>query len=70
MQFSGASANGANGGHPSKKKEQYIRPKAIFVTPNQAEDWVRAQVAPKSQEVKNCSELIAEARKRQQEGRS
>jgi hypothetical protein len=69
MQFSGASANGANGGRPSKKKEQYIRPKATLVTPDQAEAWVRAEAAPKSQEAKNCSELIAEARKRQEQGR-
>jgi hypothetical protein len=69
MQFSGANANAANGGRPSKKKEQYIRPKATFVTPDQAEAWVRAEAAPKSQEVKNCAELIAEARKRQEHGK-
>jgi hypothetical protein len=64
MQFSGASANGGNGDRPSEKKQPYIRPKGTFVTPDQAEAWVRAKAAPESQEFENCSELIAEARRR------
>ena len=43
MQFSGASGNGVNGGRPSKKKRQYVRPKATCVTPDQAEAWVWAR---------------------------
>ena len=69
MQFSGASANGAKGGNPSKKKQPYIRLKVTVVTPDQAEAEVRAKAAPQSQEFENCSELIAEARKRQEHGR-
>ena len=68
MQFSGASANGGNGGRPSKKKQPYIRPKANLVTPDQAEAWVRTKAALERQEFENCSELIAEARKRQEHG--
>jgi hypothetical protein len=68
MQFSGASANGGNGGRPSKKKQPYIRPKANFVTPDQAEAWVRTKAALERQEFEKCSELIAEARKRQEHG--
>jgi hypothetical protein len=69
MQFMSASVNGGNGGRPSKKKQPYIQPKAIFVTPDQAEAWVRAKSAPGRQEFEQCSELIAEARKRQKPGR-
>jgi hypothetical protein len=68
MQFSGTSANGGNGGRPSKKKQPYIRPKANLVTPDQAEAWVRTKAALERQEFENCSELIAEARKRQEHG--
>ena len=69
MQVSSASASGANGGRPSKKKQAYIRPRATFVTPDQAEAWARAKAAPARQEFENCSELIAEARKRQEHRR-
>ena len=69
MQFSSAGANSGNGGRPSKKKQPYIRPKATFVTPDQAEAWARANAAQGRQEFKNCSELIAEARKRQERRR-
>lgn len=66
MQFSSAGAHSGNGGRPSKKKQAYIRPKATFVTPDQAEEWARAKAAQGRQELENCSELIAEARKRQE----
>jgi hypothetical protein len=69
MQFNSASANGGDGGRPSKKKQPYIRPKATFVTPDQAEAWVRAKAAREPKEFENCAELIAEARKRQEHGR-
>ena len=59
----------ANDARPSKKKEPYIRPKATAVTPDQAEEEVKAKAAPLSQEFESCSELIAEARKRQEHGR-
>jgi len=64
MQFSAA-----DGVCPSKKKQPYIRPKATAVTPDQAEEEVKAKAAPLSQEFESCSELIAEARKRQEHGR-
>lgn len=70
MQFSSAGAHSGNGGRPSKKKQAYIRPKATFVTPDQAEEWARAKAAQGRQELENCSELIAEARKRQERRRS
>jgi hypothetical protein len=67
-----SSANDASGrddGHPSGKKQPYIRPQAIIVTPDQAQEQVKAKAAPQSQEFESCSELIAEARKRQERGR-
>ena len=70
MEFRGA--NGANipsNSHPSKKKLPYIRPQATVLTPDQAQEQVRAKAAPQSQEFEACSELIAEARKRQEHGR-
>jgi hypothetical protein len=69
MRFSSASANGRNGGRLSKKKQPYTRPKATFVTPDQAEAWVKAKAAPERQELESCSELIAEARKREENSR-
>jgi hypothetical protein len=69
MQFSSASANGANGGRPSKKKQPYIRPKATFVTPDQAEIWAMTKIPADNEEFENCSELIEEARKKQPRGR-
>jgi hypothetical protein len=69
MQFSSAGANGRNGGRPSKEKQPYIRPRATFVTPDQAEAWARAKAAPDRQEFEDSSELIAEARKRQEHRR-
>jgi hypothetical protein len=69
MEFSGTnSANIPDSSHPSKKKP-YIRPQATVVTPDQAQEQVKAKTAPESQEFKSCSELIAEARKRQEHGR-
>jgi hypothetical protein len=64
-----SSANDAGGRHdgrPSKKKQPYIPPKATMVTPDQAEEELKAKAAPLSQEFEACSELIAEARKRQE----
>jgi hypothetical protein len=69
MRFNGQVQNGANGGRLSKKKQLYIRPTAIVVTAVQAEAGVWAKAAPEGQEFENCSELIAEARKRQEHGR-
>jgi hypothetical protein len=70
MEFSGAnSANIPGSSHPSKKKQPYIRPQATVLTPDQAQEQVRAKAAPQSQEFEACSELIAEARKRQEHGR-
>jgi len=70
MKFSGTGANDAKGsGNPSKKKQPYIRPKATIVTPDQAEAEVRAKATPQSHESESCTELIAEARKRQEHGR-
>jgi len=63
---------GSNGNHPktqTKNKEPYIRPKVTKVTPDQAEAEVKAKVALGSRDSNNCLELIAEARKRQGEGR-
>jgi hypothetical protein len=70
MEFSGTnSANIPDSGRPSKKKKPYIRPQATVVTPDQAQEQVKAKAAPRSQEFESCSELIAEARKRQEHGR-
>jgi hypothetical protein len=70
MEFSGAnSANIPSNSHPSKKKQPYIRPQATVLTPDQAQEQVRAKAAPQSHEFEACSELIAEARKRQEHGR-
>ena len=70
MEFSGAkSAYIPGSSHPSKKKQPYIRPQATVLTPDQAQEQVRAKAAPQSQEFEACSELIAEARKRQEHGR-
>jgi hypothetical protein len=71
MHFSSANdASGRDEGRPSKKKQPYIPPKATVVTPDQAEEYVKAKAAPLSQEFEACSELIAEARKRQELGRN
>lgn len=40
-----------------------------MVTPDQAEQELKAKAAPLSQEFEACSQLIAEARKRQELGR-
>ncbi len=70
MEFSGTnSAHIPGSSHPSKKKQPYIRPQATVVTPDQAQEQVKAKAAPQSQEFESCSELIAEARKRQEHGR-
>jgi hypothetical protein len=70
MEFSGTdSANIPGTNHPSKKKQPYIRPQATVVTPDQAEERVKAKAAPQSKEFESCSELMAEARKRQEQGR-
>ena len=70
MQFSCASPDGAQGGTPPKKKRPYVRPKVTVVTLDQAEAEVKSKAAPQSQEFKECSKLIAEARKRQEHGRN
>ena len=70
MHFSSANdANGRDDGRPSKRKQPYIPPKATVVTPDQAVEELKAKAAPLSQEFDACSELIAEARKRQELGR-
>ena len=70
MEFSGTNrANIPGSSHPSKKKQPYIRPQATVVTPDQAQEQVKAKAAPQSQEFESCSELIAEARKRREQGR-
>ena len=70
MEFSGTNrANIPGSSHPAKKKQPYIRPQATVVTPDQAQEQVKAKAAPQSQEFESCSELIAEARKRQEQGR-
>ena len=70
MHFSSANdPNGRDDGRPSKKKQQYIPPKATVVTPDQAEEALKAKAAPPSQEFEACSELIAGARKRQERDR-
>jgi len=70
MEFSSTnSANIPDSGRPSKKKQPYIAPIATMVTPDQAEQELNAKAAPLSQEFEACSELIAEARKRQELGR-
>jgi hypothetical protein len=69
MHFSSANdATGRDDGRPSKKKQPYIPPKATALTPDQAEEELKANAAPLSQEFEACSELIAEARKRQELG--
>jgi len=70
MQFSCESPDGSRGGTPSKKKRPYIRPNVTVLTLDQAEAEVKSKAAPQSQEFKDCSELIAEARKRQKHGRN
>jgi len=69
MQFRVSSANGGNSKPPFKKKQPFTRPKAAFVTPDQAEAWVKAKAAPERQELENCSVLIAEARNREEHSR-
>jgi hypothetical protein len=70
MEFSGTnSANTPDRGRPSKKKQPYIRPQATVVTPDQAQEQVKAKAPPGSPEFLSCSELIAEARKRHEQGR-
>ena len=70
MHFTSANdASGRDDGRPSKKKQPYIPPKATVVTPDQAEQELKAKAAPLSQEFEACSQLIAEARKRQEIGR-
>lgn len=69
MEFSGTNSANIPSDHPSKKKQPYIRPQATVVTPDQAQEQVNAKAAPRSQEFESCSELIAEARKRQEHGR-
>ena len=63
------SANTPDSGRPSNKKKQpYTPPKATVVTPDQAEEAVKAKAASRSQEFQSCSEVIAEARKRHVHG--
>jgi hypothetical protein len=50
--------------HP-KRNQPYIPAKATMVTPDQAEEELKAKAVQLSQEFEACSELIAEARKRQ-----
>jgi hypothetical protein len=70
MHFRSANdASGRDDGRLSKKKQPYNPPKATVVTPDQAEKDLKAKAAPLSQEFEACSELIAEARKRQELGR-
>ena len=70
MHFSSANeTSGRDDGRPSKKKQPYIRPQATVVTPDQAQEQVKAKAAPQSEEFESCSELIAEARRRQGHGR-
>ena len=70
MHFSSANDGcGRDDGRSSTKKQPYIPPKATVVTPDQAEEELKAKAAPLSQEFEACSELIAEARKRQELGR-
>ena len=70
MEISGTnSVNIPCSSHPSKKRQPYIRPQATVVTPDQAQEHVKAKAAPQSQEFESCSELIAEARRRQEQGR-
>ena len=70
VHFSSANdASGRDDGRLSKKKQPYIPPKATVVTPDQAEENLKVKAAPLSQEFEACSELIAEARKRQELGR-
>jgi hypothetical protein len=69
MQFSGTNrASDRDSDRPSKKKQPYIPPKATMVSPDQAEEALKAKAAPLSQEFESCSELIAEARRRQEHG--
>jgi hypothetical protein len=70
MEFSGTNnANIPDSSHPSKKKQPYIRPQATVVTPDQAQEQVNAKAGPQSHEFESCSQLTAEARKRQEHGR-
>jgi hypothetical protein len=68
MEFDGPSTKRARDGNPSKKKRPYIRPKLTLLTPDQAEVELRAKAIPTSKEFEDCSDLIAEARKRQKQG--
>lgn len=65
MHFSGA-AECATDTNPFNKKQPYIRPKAMVVTDDEAEAWLRGKAAPQSEEFEFCNRLIAEARERQQ----
>ena len=65
MHFSGA-AECSTDTNPFSRKQPYVRPKAMVVTPDEAEAWLRAKAAPQNREFDTCSRLIAEARERQQ----
>ncbi len=65
MHFNSANDTNSRDAARSKKKQPYVRPQATLVTPDQAEEEVKAKAAPQSQDFKACCELIAEARKRQ-----
>jgi len=68
MEFSGTNSANILDSGPSKKKQHYIRPQVTVVTPDQAQEKVKAKAAPRSPEFESYSELIAEARKRQEHG--
>jgi hypothetical protein len=69
MQFSGTNrASGRDSDRPSKKKQPYIPPKAIMVTPDQAEEELKAKADPMTQEYQSCLELIEAQRRRQEHG--
>lgn len=71
MHFSSANdASGRDQG-PLKKKQPYTPPKATVLTPDQAEEQLKAKAAALSQEFEASTELIADARRRQElaEGR-
>jgi hypothetical protein len=62
MQFSGTNgASGRDSGRPSKTKQPYIPPTATVLTPDQAEEEVKAKATPLSQEFASCSKQKLES---------
>lgn len=67
MQSNGAKPSRGSATDHSATRAVYVRPKATIVTPDEAEAAIKAKAALGIRDSDSCLELVAEARKRQNE---